>query len=59
MTQGFGGYGSYVAPSLARTWGYLHAVAAAPASASDFIRLPDGNLRAPGIAGRDQSRRHL
>jgi hypothetical protein len=40
MTQGFGGYGSYVAPSLARTWGYLHTATAAPPSASDFIRLP-------------------
>lgn len=40
MTQRFGGYGSYVAPSLARTWGYLHAATSAPASSSDFIRLP-------------------
>jgi hypothetical protein len=40
MTQGFSGYGSYVAPSLARTWGYLHAATGTAASASDFIRLP-------------------
>ena len=40
MVQGFGGYDSYVAPSLYRTWGYLHAAAGVPVSAGDFIRLP-------------------
>jgi hypothetical protein len=48
MIQGFGGYESYVAPSLYRTWGYLHAAAGVPMSAGDFIRLPrsiSGNSR--------------
>ncbi|HXN34655.1 MAG TPA: hypothetical protein VN877_00695, partial [Opitutaceae bacterium] len=40
MVQGFGAYNSYVAPSLRRTWGYLHAATGVPMSASDFIRLP-------------------
>ncbi len=40
MIQGFSTYCSYVAPSLRRTWGYLHRAAGVPASASDFIQLP-------------------
>ena len=40
MIQGFGAYESYVAPSLYRTWGYLHAAAGVPISAGDFIMLP-------------------
>jgi hypothetical protein len=46
MVQGFAGYNSYVAPSLRRTWGYLHSAADVPVSGSDFIRLP------AAIAGR-------
>lgn len=40
MVQGFAAFNSYVAPSLRRTWGYLHAATGVPLSASDFIRLP-------------------
>jgi hypothetical protein len=41
MVQGFSGYDSYVAPSLRRTWGYLHSASGVPMSAADFIRLPE------------------
>jgi hypothetical protein len=53
MVQGFAGYDSYVAPSLRRTWGYLHSATGVPMSESDFIRLPaavsDRSSRLDGI----------
>ncbi len=49
MVQGFSGYNSYVAPSLQRTWGYLHSATGVPASASDFILLPEAIV---GRSGR-------
>jgi len=40
MTEGFSTYNSYVAPSLRRTWGYVHAAAGVRESTTDFIRMP-------------------
>jgi hypothetical protein len=41
MVEGYGAYASYVAPSLGRTWGYLHAATGVPMSATDFVRIPE------------------
>jgi hypothetical protein len=39
MIQGFSTYNSYVAPSLARTWDYVHAATGAPPNPADFIQM--------------------
>jgi len=52
MVQGFSGFDSYVAPSLSRTWGYLHSATGVKMSATDFIRLPQAiSLRSDRLDG--------
>ncbi len=41
MAQGYASFDSYVAPSLYRTWDYVHAATGVPVSKADFIRLPE------------------
>jgi hypothetical protein len=41
MAQGYASFDSYVAPSLCRTWDYLHAATGVAVSKADFIRLPE------------------
>jgi hypothetical protein len=41
MVEGYSAYASYVAPSLGRTWAYLHEATGVPMSATDFVRIPE------------------